>query len=67
MVVIRHNDTWSSVYANNQTLTVKQGERVVAGEQIATMGSSDASRVQLYFEVRQNAKPIDPTRVLPSR
>jgi len=67
MIVIRHNDTWSSVYANNQTLLVKQGERVVAGEKIATMGDTDASRVQLYFEVRQNAKPIDPLKVLPNR
>ena len=67
MVVIRHNDTWSSVYANNQTLLVTQGERVVAGEKIATMGDTDASRVQLYFEVRQNAKPIDPLKVLPNR
>ncbi len=67
MVVIKHNDTWSSVYANNERLMVKQGERVVAGEQIATMGSTDASRVQLYFEVRQNAKPVDPMSVLPTR
>lgn len=67
MVVIRHNDTWSSVYANNEALMVRQGERVVAGEQIATMGSSDASRVQLYFEVRLNAKPFDPAKVLPYR
>lgn len=67
MVVIRHNDTWSSVYANNEALMVRQGERVVAGEQIATMGSSDASRVQLYFEVRLNAKPFDPVKVLPAR
>ena len=67
MVVIRHNDTWSSVYANNQTLLVTQGQRVAAGDKIATMGNTDASRVQLYFEVRQNAKPIDPMRVLPKR
>lgn len=67
MVVIKHNDTWSSVYANNQTLLVSQGERVTAGQKIATMGNSDASRVQLYFEVRQNAKPIDPIKVLPLR
>ena len=67
MVVIRHNDTWSSVYANNQTLLVTQGQRVAAGDKIATMGNTDASRVQLYFEVRQNAKPIDPLKVLPNR
>lgn len=67
MVVIKHNDTWSSVYANNQELFVRQGQRVSAGQRIANQGDSDASRTQLYFEVRQNSKPIDPMRVLPNR
>jgi septal ring factor EnvC (AmiA/AmiB activator) len=31
------------------------------------MGNSDASRVQLYYEVRLNAKPIDPLKVMPAR
>lgn len=67
MVVIKHNDTWSSVYANNEELFVRQGQRVGAGQKIANQGDSDASRTQLYFEVRQNSKPIDPLRILPSR
>ena len=67
MVVIKHNDTWSSVYANNEELFVRQGQRVNAGQKIANQGDSDASRTQLYFEVRQNSKPIDPMRILPGR
>ena len=67
MVVIKHNDTWSSVYANNEELFVRQGQRVGAGQKIASQGDSDASRTQLYFEVRQNSKPIDPLRILPGR
>lgn len=67
MVVIKHNDVWSTVYANNSTLSVQQGDQVVAGQTIARMGSTDAPRVQLYFEVRWNAKQIDPLKVLPAR
>jgi murein DD-endopeptidase MepM/ murein hydrolase activator NlpD len=67
MVVINHSDSWSSVYANNSSLLVKQGDRVNAGQTIARMGNSDANRVQLYYEVRLNAKPIDPLKVLPIR
>lgn len=67
MVVINHNDTWSSVYAHNERILVAIGDRVSAGQAIAQMGSSDADRVQLYFEVRLNAKPIDPFKVLPAR
>lgn len=67
MVVINHNDTWSSVYANNSSVLVAKGDKVSAGQLIAKMGSSDASSVQLYFEVRLNAKPINPLKVLPAR
>jgi lipoprotein NlpD len=31
------------------------------------MGSSDAERVQLHFEIRRQGKPIDPARLLPTR
>lgn len=67
MVVVNHSDSWSTVYANNASVSVKKGDKVSAGQQIAKMGNSDASRVQLYFEVRLNAKPIDPLKVLPAR
>ncbi|MGL4767363.1 MAG: peptidoglycan DD-metalloendopeptidase family protein [Formosimonas sp.] len=67
MVVINHSDSWSSVYANNNALLVHKGDKVSAGQVIAKMGNSDVQRVQLYFEVRLNAKSIDPYQVLPAR
>ena len=36
-------------------------------QRIAEMGSSDAERVQLHFEIRKLGKPVDPTRLLPPR
>ena len=41
------------------------GQQVSRGQAIAAMGSSDASRVELHFEVRLRGKPIDPMQVLP--
>ena len=37
------------------------------GQKIAEMGSSDADRVQLHFEIRRQGKPVDPVKLLPSR
>ena len=67
MVVIKHSETWSTVYANNSALLVQVGARVRKGQMIAKMGSSGAQRVQLYFETRLNSKPVDPMKIMPPR
>ncbi|MEY4750140.1 MAG: lipoprotein NlpD [Pseudomonadota bacterium] len=67
LIIIKHNDTYLTAYAHNQALLVKEDQPVRRGQKIAEMGSSDAERVQLHFEIRRKGKPIDPTRVLPGR
>jgi len=37
------------------------------GQKIAEMGSTDADRVKLHFEIRRNGKPVDPARYLSAR
>ena len=56
-----------TAYAHNQALLVKEDQAVRRGQKIAEMGSSDADRVQLHFEIRRQGKPIDPARLLPAR
>lgn len=67
LIIIKHNANYLTAYAHNQTLLVKEDQPVRRGQKIAEMGSSDAERVQLHFEVRRQGKPIDPAKVLPSR
>ncbi|MEY8879429.1 MAG: peptidoglycan DD-metalloendopeptidase family protein, partial [Leptothrix sp. (in: b-proteobacteria)] len=67
LVILKHNETYLTAYAHNQTLLVREDQAVKRGQKIAEMGSSDAERVQLHFEIRRRGKPIDPTRLLPSR
>lgn len=67
LVIIKHNATYLTAYAHNQTLLVKEDQAVRKGQKIAEMGSSDAEQVKLHFEVRKLGKPIDPAKVLPSR
>jgi len=46
LVIVKHNGTYLSAYAHNQTLLVKEDQAVRRGQKIAEMGSSDAERVQ---------------------
>ena len=45
LIIIKHNNTYLSVYAHNRELLVKEGERVSKGQKIAEMGSTDSERV----------------------
>jgi lipoprotein NlpD len=67
LVIVKHNNSYLTAYAHNQTLLVKEDQAVRRGQRIAEMGSSDAERVQLLFEIRRLGKPIDPARLLPPR
>lgn len=60
LVIIQHNSTFLSAYGHNQSLLVNEGQTVKRGQTIAKMGSTDANRTQLHFEVRQNGKPVNP-------
>lgn len=67
MVIIKHNDTFLSAYAHNQSLLVREDQVVKRGQPIAEMGSSDTDQVKLHFEIRRKGKPVDPARLLPQR
>ncbi|MBG9387321.1 peptidoglycan DD-metalloendopeptidase family protein [Caenimonas aquaedulcis] len=67
LIILKHNNTYLSAYAHNQTLLVKEDQTVRKGQKIAEMGNSDADRVKLHFEIRRQGKPVDPARYLPAR
>lgn len=67
LVILKHNNTYLTAYAHNQTLLVKEDQVIKRGQKIAEMGSSDADRVKLHFEVRRQGKPVDPSKFLPAR
>ena len=67
LIILKHNNTYLTAYAHNQSLLVKEDQTVRKGQKIAEMGSTDADRVKLHFEIRRLGKPVDPTRYLPAR
>ena len=67
LIILKHNNTYLTAYAHNQSLLVKEDQSVRKGQKIAEMGSSDTDRVKLHFEVRRQGKPVDPAKYLPPR
>jgi lipoprotein NlpD len=67
LIIVKHNNTYLTAYAHNQKLLVKEDQKVRRGDKIAEMGSSDADRVKLHFEVRRQGKPVDPSKFLAAR
>ncbi|HPG95453.1 MAG TPA: peptidoglycan DD-metalloendopeptidase family protein, partial [Dokdonella sp.] len=67
LIIVKHNASLLSAYGHNRRRLVQEGDKVKAGQQIAEMGSSSASRDMLHFEIRRNGKPMDPLILLPRR
>ncbi len=67
LVIVKHSPALLSAYGHNRRRLVQEGDKVKAGQQIAEMGSSSASRDMLHFEIRRNGKPVDPAAFLPPR
>lgn len=66
VLILKHGNNLVSVYKHNAMLTKGQGERVRAGEVIATVGSTGelTTGPHLHFELWRDGVPIDPTNYI---
>jgi murein hydrolase activator len=61
LIIVEHDKQYMSLYAFNQSLYKHKGDSVEAGDVIASVGQSGGrNKPGLYFEIRQNGKPVDP-------
>ncbi|MEQ1485588.1 peptidoglycan DD-metalloendopeptidase family protein [Methyloglobulus sp.] len=61
LIIVEHDKQYMTLYAFNQSLYKHKGDGVEAGDVIASVGQSGGrSKPGLYFEIRQNGKPVDP-------
>jgi len=68
ILIIDHGNNYLSLYAHNDTLLRRTGERVQRGQTVATVGNSGGQGVSaLYFELRRNGQTIDPVPWLQRR
>jgi lipoprotein NlpD len=65
LVVIKHDNGFITVYAHNKDIVVKEQQAVARGQKIAEIGSTDAERPKLHFQIRKGAAPVDPMLYLP--
>jgi murein DD-endopeptidase MepM/ murein hydrolase activator NlpD len=67
LILIRHAEEYVTAYAHAEEIMVKKCDVVKRGQVVAKAGATgDASQPQLHFEIRKNAKPVDPAPLLGS-
>jgi murein DD-endopeptidase MepM/ murein hydrolase activator NlpD len=68
MVIVRHADSFTTVYAHLTGFNVKKGQFVSRGQLLGKVGRTGrASGYHLHFEVRTDKKPVDPLLYLEKR
>ncbi|USE37028.1 murein hydrolase activator EnvC [Endozoicomonas sp. SCSIO W0465] len=62
LVIVDHGDDFLTLYAHNNFILRQEGDTVLAGEPLALSGYSGGQQNEgVYFEVRLNGKPQNPS------
>ncbi|HKI74404.1 MAG TPA: peptidoglycan DD-metalloendopeptidase family protein, partial [Pseudomonadales bacterium] len=67
LVIVKHNDRYLSAYGHNESILVKEGQHVNAGQVVSRLGGVTGTEDLLHFEIRRDGKPQDPMQFLPQR
>jgi len=57
LVIIKHSEILLSAYGHNEKILVKEGQSVKSTETISKLGSKET----LYFEIRKDGYPVNPS------
>jgi septal ring factor EnvC (AmiA/AmiB activator) len=61
LLILDHGQGYLTIYGNNEATLKQVGDRVKAGETVATVGASGGSPESgLYFEIRHQGRTFDP-------
>jgi len=64
LVIVKHADNLLSAYAHNREIQVHEGQELLTGQVIGHMGVDEQRAPGLYFEIRQNGRPVNPLAFL---
>jgi lipoprotein NlpD len=65
LIIIKHDEIFLSAYGHTDSVLVREGDQITAGQKIASMSTGPNGAPMLYFEIRVNGQPTDPLVVLP--
>lgn len=67
LVVISHADGLTTHYGHCDSISVRTGQHIRAGQVLGTVGSTGrVTGPHLHFEIRKNGTPIDPETMIPN-
>jgi len=68
LLIVDHANKYYSVYAHCADILVQKGDLVKAGQTVASVGKTGSPKKPfLYFEIREDGRPVDPTAWLQRR
>lgn len=68
ILILDHGNGYMSLYAHNDSLLKDSGDRVKRGDAVARVGTSGGQgQAALYFELRRDGQPVDPSSWLQRR
>jgi septal ring factor EnvC (AmiA/AmiB activator) len=60
LMIIGHSGGYMTLYGHAEVLYKSVGDRVVPGEVIAALSDTEGAKPELYFEIREGRKTVDP-------
>jgi septal ring factor EnvC (AmiA/AmiB activator) len=60
LLIIAHAGNYLTLYGHAEVLYKSVGDSVAAGDTVAAMSDAGGAAPQLYFEIREGRKPVDP-------
>ena len=60
LLILAHGGNYLTLYGHAEVLYKSVGDQVAPGDVIAALSDAGSAPPQLYFEIREGRRPVDP-------